>query len=253
MFVFSAKTILAGGLIALSGFAFNPPLKAAPLVPSFNPQGEAKAGGYDFAGVERPGRQTSGDSRAQCPKKSMDLTALMPQSHTGKTVQERPTFWIYVPYTAQEIARGEFSLQREDRSDVYRASFNLPPTPGFVRVSLPDSVPPLSKNQPYRWYFKLYCQSSLAEVDKSFSPTFVQGWVERVEAPTPMDAPWPLYAQEKIWYDAIASLANLRLQNPQDPQLAQDWQNLLEAKGVDLSFGEGVVLKGTVEFSNFSY
>jgi Domain of Unknown Function (DUF928) len=35
-----------------------------------------------------------------------------------------------------------------------------------------------------------------------------------------------------LWYDALNSLANLRVIKPQDTGLKQDWQNLL--KSIDL-------------------
>jgi len=242
MFAFSRKNILALTLIALNYFSFSQPLGA-------NPSSDlgAKGKDLDFGDDGRPGRQTSGGSRGSCPKKSIDLTALMPYSNMGKTAQDRPTFWVYVPYTNQEIAQGEFAIQYADRSDLYRAPFQLLNTPGFVQVTLPPSVPALAKNHTYRWYFKLYCKSDVSESKPLPSPTFVQGWIERVEPPTGNSSYW-LYAENKIWYDAIASLANLRLKNPQDPLLANDWRVLLRAKGVNLDFGAPDTFVGSVKF-----
>jgi hypothetical protein len=42
--------------------------------------------------------------------------------------------------------------------------------------------------------------------------------------PEELNFPTKTTAEYKIWYDAIASLVNLRLKNPQDPLLANDWR-----------------------------
>jgi hypothetical protein len=43
-----------------------------------------------------------------------------------------------------------------------------------------------------------------------------------------------VYANNLIWYDAIANLAKLRLQNPSNSTLEHDWNNLLQLKGIAL-------------------
>jgi hypothetical protein len=161
----------------------------------------------------------------------------MPATNWGKTVAERPTIWAYVPYSPQVVPLGEFSLQDEQGRDVYRTPFTLPKTPGLVRFSIPTTAAPLEINQWYRWYFKLYC-----EPEKLSTPVFVQGWVQRVEltpalesqlkATTPQE--YTAYATNLIWYDALSHLAELRLANPSDAVLAQDWAKLLSSRGIDL-------------------
>ncbi|WP_254721630.1 DUF928 domain-containing protein [Kovacikia minuta] len=42
-----------------------------------------------------------------------------------------------------------------------------------------------------------------------------------------------LYAQNGIWFDALTTLANLRLANPQDPALTSDWDSLLRSVGLE--------------------
>jgi hypothetical protein len=223
---------------------------ALALMPVYPVISQGKAKVLDFSGRGRPGRQTSGENRGNCPQTQINLTALMPSSNSGKTVKARPTFWVYVPYGSQDVVKGEFSLQHEDRSDLYRGSFTLPQQPGFVRVVLPESVPPLQKNQSYRWYFKVYCLSKTLSPNQQLpSPNFVQGWVERVE-PLPHASSYQAYAENGIWYDAIAELGDLRLKTPTNPELAADWRSLLEAQGVNLKQLANPALEdfsGTVE------
>jgi Domain of Unknown Function (DUF928) len=35
-----------------------------------------------------------------------------------------------------------------------------------------------------------------------------------------------------LWHDALTTLANLQAAKPQDPELTQNWQNLLDAIGL---------------------
>ena len=203
----------------------------------------------DFSGAGRPGRQTSGESRGNCPPVVLPLTALMPASNWGTTVTERPSFWFYVPYSPQQAPVGEFVLQDEQRNDIYRMPFTLTKTPGFVSFSIPQTEAPLEIDQWYRWYFKLYC-----DPQKSSSPKFVQGWVQRIaldpalESQLKSAAPREdaVYAANRIWYDALDHLANLRLTNPADTRLEDGWNELLKAKGVGLEIPDSEGMVGSV-------
>lgn len=192
----------------------------------------------DFSGEGRPGRRAGGGSRSPCPAIEPSLTALMPVTNLGKTVAERPTFWFYVPYSSQQAPAGEFVLQGEEGNDIYRTPLTLPQTPGFVSFSTPPTAAPLEVNQSYRWYFKLYCQPQLAS-----APVFVDGWVQRVALIPELESQlrsataqdYAVYAAHGIWYDALADLAELRLTNPANTELEQEWAKLLGAKGVGLA------------------
>ena len=203
----------------------------------------------DFSGTGRPGRQTAGESRDNCPTINPHLTALIPKTHLGKTTKERPTFWFYVPYSPQKAPTGEFVLQDENRNDIYRIPFTLQKTPGFVSFQLPSTEEPLKIDKLYRWYFKLYCDR-----ESSSSPIFVQGWVQRIAIESNLSSQLQIasprediiYTNKLIWYDALAHLANLRLSNPTDTSLKDDWNNLLKAKGVELELPNSESIIGSV-------
>jgi hypothetical protein len=190
----------------------------------------------DFSGTGRPGRQTSGESRSNCPATRVPLTASMPVTNMGKTIKERPTLWFYVPYSPQDAPIGEFVLQDDARRDLYRIPFRLPKSPGLVSVTLPKEKAPLTIARWYRWYFKLYCDR-----EKSSSPIFVQGWIQRI-ALTPRlkqqlqnsSQKDRVYAERQIWYDAIDYLAKQRAIAPSQKELSDRWYDLLNAKGVNL-------------------
>jgi Domain of Unknown Function (DUF928) len=185
----------------------------------------------DGSGRGRPGRRGGTGSRGDCPPVEVSLTALMPDSNYGSSVEAHPTLWFYVPYKSGEVASGEFSLQDEQNNDVYRTNFTLPETPGIVGFNLAGAAP-LEVNKKYQWYVKLYCSGQ-----RSSAPVFVRGWVERVALKPELERQLQtastareriaVYAQNGIWYSALSELAKLRLDEPQNATLNNDWAGLL--------------------------
>ena len=192
----------------------------------------------------RPGRKGGTGSRGDCFALGMPLTALVPTSNLGLTVNSNPTFWFYVPYKPDDALSGEFSLQDEQNNEVYRTPFTLPGTPGIVSISLPSTKAPLEIGKRYRWYFKIYCP--LQESSEPSTPAFVQGWVQRVSlndinpnlesqlkaGKTPLER-IALYAENGIWHEALTGLAELRRTSPRDVTLDDDWADLLRSVGLE--------------------
>jgi len=223
-----------------------------------NPDGRTFGGGtnvFPAPSEIAPGSRTGEASRSRgvCPPVTTPLTALMPvtkgtssgqsasttpttsESVYGLTVAERPTFWFYVPYPLTSSRPLEFVLQDEKGNEVYQTQFTESGTvPGVVGLQLPPTVDPLEVGKRYQWFFLIYCNPD--------QPTFVEGWVERVElnstlknqldqATTPQQKA-DLYAQAGIWYEAVTTLAELRRQKPNDQALNAQWLELLQS--VDL-------------------
>jgi Domain of Unknown Function (DUF928) len=188
------------------------------------------------------GNRSAAASRDKCPQVSPPLTALVPKYQErrvwGLTQMERPTFWFYVPYTNSSIVDMSFTLQDESNPAETKIVYeNLTISPaqksGLMQVTLPSSIEPLATNKTYHWFLKLNmgCRSGQR-------PLFVDGWVQRIDMDRHLSvqiqqatptAKVALYAENGLWYDALATLANLRLTQPQDTALNQDWQNLLDA------------------------
>ena len=197
-------------------------------------------------------------SRGDCLSKSSlpPLTSLAGgKNHLKLTASDRPTFWIYLPYTQAEASYGEFSLQNGD-NEIYRTRFKLPAKPGIVSVSLPSTVAPLEVGKQYRWYFDINCSASASSDDLS-TPASLTGTVERVAfsanfARELKTASKPLnriatYAKHGIWYDAVTELAQLRLQQPDNPTLKQAWNKLLSDRHVKLEEISSEPILGSVE------
>ena len=197
----------------------------------------------DFSGTGRPGQQTAGESRSSCANKIQEpIKALLPVSHSGKTVTGHPRFWIYFPESANSFGQVEFTIQNEAREDIWRSRspFNSPS--GYRNFALPPTESPLKTGQWYRWYVKVYCESQVA------SAQYVQGWVKRVPLSSKLyveledhsHEPHLVYGEHGIWYDAMDLLLTSYQNNPQHLTLEKDWQDFIEAKGVELDQLPGI-------------
>jgi Domain of Unknown Function (DUF928) len=160
-----------------------------------------------------------------CRKTDKPLTALVPIKNRVYTTEERPTFWFYVPYSAEEVTSGKFTLLTENGSKyVYRTSFKLPKTPGIVSVTLPSSLASsFEVGKDYHWYFTLKCDSS-----EDSEAKVVDGWVYRLPRTAESDRKIS-EATPDIWYDSITFLGNRLRQSPKDESLKRQWTKLLES------------------------
>ena len=168
------------------------------------------------------------------------LTALMPDltpgtAEFGVTVSESPQFFVYIPETSARMA--EFVLKNENEEDIYRSG-NIPISgqSAIVSVSLPKNQIKLESGKNYHWYFSVICNP-----DNRRKDIFVEGWTQHTEMSSEVAsqiqkaAPLErakLYAEAGIWHEAVASLAELRRENPDNPALAQEWKTLLESAGL---------------------
>ncbi|MBD2181468.1 DUF928 domain-containing protein [Aerosakkonema funiforme] len=187
------------------------------------------------------GATRSGSCSRDEQSTSILLTALIPSlnkdDNWALTTAENPQMFVYVPQTSARMA--EFALQDEDGKDVYRTTFTISGAAGIVSFSVPKNAVKLEKNQNYHWYFSIFC----SDKNRRQSST-VDGWIRRVE----LNSLRPnlanelegvgekersqLYAQNGVWYDALATLAELRRDDPNDTALAQEWKKLLESAGL---------------------
>jgi hypothetical protein len=165
------------------------------------------------------------------------LTALVPDNNLGLTIADSPTFWFFVPQLPATARSGEFVLQDEEHNDVYRTPFRLSGKPGVVSIRLPSNPQSsLKRDQMYRWHFRIYCQPQTTS-----EYFWVEGWVKQValnpslegqlEAAKPRE--YIAYAENGIWHEAVTNLAELRLSDPQNAMLNENWTQLLRAVGLE--------------------
>ncbi len=180
-----------------------------------------------------PGESRPGTTRdpETCQETDSPLTAIFANQGNDFTVSEYPTFWFYIPYAAEDIKLIEFLLKNSDNTKtIYRTTVQLTQQSGIIKVTIP-SIPEyfLKVNQDYRWRLNLDCNS-----DSQKRPLAVHGWIRRVpnniqlasQKPVTLDR-YLVYRNNNIWYDAITELAENRFANPNNPELAQAWDELL--------------------------
>lgn len=177
------------------------------------------------------------------------LTALVPENGLGVTVSAQPTFYVYVPGRSPSALRFaqspqalplqvEFRLKDKNNIDIYQTSFQTTGKPGIVAITLPNQVGllPLEVGQDYQWTFSVGCSKN----DFS-SENIVGGLVRRIELNPTLNnqlkqaSPQKqieLYAEAGIWQDALATLIQLRRDNPNDSAVVSTWAKLLSS--VDL-------------------
>ncbi len=133
-----------------------------------------------------------------------------------------------------------FSLKDAENNDVYHTKVEVPQNGGIVEIKIPSDAPPLAVGQKYVWSFGMICATQGPE---DFSPAvFVAGEVQRTEASsrmksqlaeaTPLDQA-AIYAQNGIWVEAIASLAQLRQMQPENTLITAGWEQLLNSVGLE--------------------
>lgn len=196
-------------------------------------------------------------TRGECIMTDLPMKALVGYGDLNLTVSDRPTFWVYVPYTPEQVTSGKFSLQDGEKT-VYTTSFTLPKTPGVVSISLPSTVPALDVGKKYRWFLTINCPQTSSSEEPT--PAYVTGIVEKISLPTELEnlldtttnplEKIRLYASNGIWYETLTEFAKLRLSDPQNTELANFWMNLLESEEVNLDeFGQEPIV-GDIEILN---
>ncbi|PZD72086.1 hypothetical protein C1752_04081 [Acaryochloris thomasi RCC1774] len=160
---------------------------------------------------------------------SASVKALLPESHYGLTAVERPTIVAYLPETsATEVF---FSLKDEAKQLHFETSLPISGKAGLFSFQLPAQAPALEPSKHYQWFLAVKCNGELRP-----SSPFIDGWVQRVipnasvatiVAQAPSIAQAISLGEAGFWYDTIATLTQLKRQQPQNSEIAQSWRNFL--------------------------
>lgn len=180
-----------------------------------------------------PARTADGGTRG-CGAAMNDkgLTSLTPARHLALTVSDSPTFFWYVPKSsAQEL---EFKLVDGSNEDkvIYQTTLPAPSKSGIISVSLPAGTGRhLENGKMYHWYFSMVCNK-----EDPTAKSYIDGWIERTQLDAPLASQVQgasrqelpgIYAQAGIWHEALATLAELRRNYPDDQVIASQWQEFL--------------------------
>ncbi len=210
------------------------PLNESTVVVKFqppHPPGDPKPINTVGGGSRDSGRCLQDSHNLEDPS----LTPLMPSTRQGLTVAEYPTFFVYVPKTS--ATKALFAIEDETEDYYYQTTVSIPREAGIVSFKLPTEAQALEIGKSYKWAFIMICGAA----PDPGSPG-VAGWIERVESNRVLGAlpedlqplkRVALYGQGGIWYDVIASLADLRRSQPDDLTLTSTWKELLRSVGLE--------------------
>jgi Domain of Unknown Function (DUF928) len=161
---------------------------------------------------------------------------LVPTGQIGLTLQEHPTFLVYVPEVPQqEVTLTLLSRDGEKETPLGEpVTFTTPRKGGIISINLPPTeANRLKVDQLYRWEIQIICNP-----DDPSGNMIVQGWVQRVDKKgsfanlgsnsTPAD-----YAKTGVWYEALAGAAKRRQDEKNSPAAIADWEKLLSSVGLN--------------------
>ncbi len=186
--------------------------------------------------VTAPDNRQGGTHRGCQLREGLSITPLIPESNIGLTLTDSPTFFVYV---SQPAAQVEFVLLNEDESEVvYETTLKIDKA-GIVGVSLSEKgkIKNIEVGKRYVWSFALACDPQERSGDY-----IVKGWIQRIEPQATLKSdlanPDPrarliAYATNGIWYETLATLADLRRQAPDDAKLTAQWTQLLQSQKLD--------------------
>ncbi|MEG4493827.1 DUF928 domain-containing protein [Microcoleus sp. D3_18_C4] len=186
--------------------------------------------------VTAPDNRQGGTHRGCKLRDGLFITPLIPESNIGLTLTESPTFFVYV---SQPAAQVEFILLNADESEVVYETTLKNDKAGIVGVSLSekDKTKNIEVGKRYVWSFALACDPLERSGDY-----IVKGWMQRIEPqanlkndlanPDPM-AKVIAYAKNGIWYETLATLAEMRRRAPDDSRLTAEWTQLLQSQGLE--------------------
>jgi hypothetical protein len=229
--------------------------KSLPTLPlKFDPDTLANPG--------RPGgRRRGGGSRGgECAAADPALTAIVYARRVSElgieveetvgtlTTQAQPKLWFYLPSPLTEGTQVSLTLKDNSNRLLYEGPLSgAADRAGIVGVTLPVD---LAVGQAYHWFLTMDCadpseadpsEADLA-IDASDSSVTVDGWIERRAIAPDLLRTFAqaearnraaLYANEGFLADALSELAALRLGNPEDEAISQDWVRFLH--NLDLS------------------
>ncbi|MDJ0735272.1 MAG: DUF928 domain-containing protein [Nostocaceae cyanobacterium] len=173
------------------------------------------------------------DGYVSCSQVNKVIKPLMPEQNLGLTLSDRPTFFWHKTKSSGTTA--EFFLANKDREQVYQTSIKLPDKGGIFAFTLPADAPALESGKLYQWFLEVNCTSS----DFNQIPV-VGGWVEKIEPSVAVKKQLEnadstkqsaIYTQAGIWHESIATLAQLRCNNPNDFTVKGNWSKFLNSVG----------------------
>ena len=192
-----------------------------------------------------PTKTTDGGARGHGCGVEIKLLADANRKNWQLTISENPTFlWHFQPLeNSVESHRAKvliFGLIDVATGESNIKNVALPTQGGIMSLTLlpEDGFATLENGKLYEWFVASYktevngsneCPIVFGAIDHRVLTAQKQQELDRL---TTAEERWQFYSQHQIWYDALATLEQLRRENPEDPTLKQQWTLMLESVGL---------------------
>jgi hypothetical protein len=165
----------------------------------------------------------------------IQLTTFCDTAALALSLTSSPTLWFYIPQQSRPDTVGQLTVLDESEQPIATEQVTLSTEAGVVGVALSQ---PLRPDRPYHWVFSILINPRRP----SQNPT-VEGVIQWTEPNTAIanqlnQARSPLekvaiYRQHQIWQDALTELIALRQNQPDDANVNEIWNDLLEEQGLE--------------------
>jgi hypothetical protein len=200
-----------------------------------------------IAAPDRPYRQSSGvyKTREVCSVADQPIEELMAflPAHSNapdRTTTAAPTFYFYVFDRSENVASLEFRLGYASGDQRGKGVLNpplnvpIPPTPGVVKVKLPEI---LEKSTTYAWSLTLRCQQSGETFSLKGSLVYqdldAKAAIQLAQANS-VQQKAAIYSEAGFWLDAVPMLM-------EDEQLeTKSFEAMIAATGLDRPIVESI-------------
>jgi hypothetical protein len=182
-----------------------------------------------------PEGRVAGGSRGRFPENAVLLRALVPD-HVGLTVQEQPNLYWFIAGLPSCLLY--FTLIEADSTiPLIDERLNNPKQAGIQFICLAKHSIRLREDTRYKWFITL-----VRNLDQGAMPVVSGGFIERVPVPGGLEGKLQkagkrgehyVYAEEGLWYDALAAISELIGKAPFDATLRKERASLLKQVRLD--------------------
>ncbi|MFK8184721.1 MAG: DUF928 domain-containing protein [Phormidesmis sp.] len=193
-------------------------------------QGELPALPIQFNPTQSVNQGRMGSVEGGCDAGPLSAIAYTnPQTQASlstRTSQAQPTLWVYSPTPINAETEATFTIKNSLSAPLYEARLSgQTDSAGIIGIPLSTN---LTVGDSFQWSLVLKCSDNAQAV--------LSGWIERRMLDSALNQTFAavsdrnraaLYANYGFLQDTLSELADLRLENPQNEALTQDWSTLL--------------------------
>jgi hypothetical protein len=184
-----------------------------------------------------PRRTADGGARGCQEDTLLAVTPLIPNDHGATTISEYPTFlWYLNAQTQTQVKALNLVLISHNGQEIYSAT-DLPVNEsGIISVQVPRDQIPLEKDTWYEWFLQVQLKK---DRESNITECYVSAWIKRqsltpeqqqeLDSLTTAEERLHFYQQHDILYDILATLDELRRENPNDETLHEQWRQALDS------------------------